>query len=90
MYIYFILPQSVLKPIMSNNRFASLKTKPTNTFKSGSGRSRPSLNNDSKKGFGSSYKSDLDSAFSSNKKKYSFPIKENPVYAASLAECLKF
>ena len=63
---------------MSNNRFASLKTKPTNTFKSGSGRSRPSLNNDSKKGFGSSYKSDLDSAFSSNKKnKYVPPAKRN-------------
>ena len=62
---------------MSNNRFASLKTKPTNTFKSGSGRSRPSLNNGSKKGFGS-YKSDLDNAFSSNKKnKYVPPAKRN-------------
>ena len=56
-----------------SSRFSSLKTKPKNTFKSDSGKSRPSFNGDSNKGFETSYKSDLDSVFSTNKKNKYIP-----------------
>ena len=61
-----------------SSRFSSLKPTPTNSFKSDSDNSRPSLNDGPKKGFEPSYKSHLDSVFSPNKKNnYVPPGKRN-------------
>jgi len=63
---------SHIHPKMTS-RFSALKPNPQNTFKSGSEKSRPSLNS-SKKEWNNSYKSDYDRNISSNKpKKYVSP-----------------